>query len=212
MTFSPVIDLENSSALLGLERARRDQLPFATALALTRTAQEAQEAERDEIPRRFETRGTYLERGVRIKAATKRAPQAAVFWRAPGGAARRSFADTLARHETGGVKAPRGRALAIPVAEPRRTKGGKIRKAALPAALLKRKRTFVAPFNRGADAGIFQRVGKRRYPIRLLYHLTSETVRIRERWEFVDTARELARREYPKQFGKAFAKAIATRR
>jgi len=211
VTLSATIDLENSSALLGMDRLRRSQLPFAQALALTRTAQEAQRAEKAEIPSRFEVRNTYLERGVRIQAATKRRPQSAVFWRAPGGASRRGFADTLARQETGGLKRPRKRMIAIP-RQVKRGKSGRITKRNQPAAVLDRKRTFVAPLGHGGDLGIYERVGKRRRPIRLLYHLTPRTLRVEERWRFVETAEATARKVYPKEFGKAFAKALATRR
>lgn len=201
------IDLEVSNALLALSDLKRRQLPFATALALTRTAQAAQREIRAQLPSRFTIRNAYVERGVRIQAATKRRPQAVVFWRAPGGSARRSFAEALARQEEGGKKQPRARHLAIPRGVIRGA-GGTITKAKRPEALLRQKRVYVTEVRGGA--GIFQRVGKSRP--RLLYFLTPRTARIEPRWAFKDTAQRVARRVYRREFGRAYARALATRR
>lgn len=202
------IDLENSSALLGLSNLKRKQLPFAQALALTRTAQAAQRKIKAGLSDRFEIRNNFIERGVRIQAATKRRTQAAVFWRAPGGASRRGFADTLARQETGGIKRPRKKTIALPRGI-KRGAGGRITKGNQPGRLLERKNVFIAEVRGGA--AILRRVGKSGRP-KLLYFLTPRAARIKERFEFRETATRVASRVYRREFGKAFARALATKK
>jgi len=205
MGLDSTLDLESSAALQGLDDLRRSQLPFATAVALTKTAQAGQARIRRELPDRFTIRNRFLERNVRIRAATKRRPEARVEWRPP--ASRSAFTSQLATQETGGTRRPRGRTLALPRGV-KRGKGGTIGRAQRPARLLDRKNVFIADVRGGA--AIFRRVGRGRP--RLLYFLTRRPARIDARWEFRKTARDEARRVYPREFGRAFAKALATRR
>ena len=109
------------------------------------------------------------------------------------------------------MKKPRKKYLAIP-RNVKRTKGGKISKRDLPAAALKKKRTFIGPTKTAGTKGIYQRVGKKRTPIKMLYFLTPRDTDIDERFEFVETAETMALKVYDKEFGKAFAKAIRTAR
>ena len=206
------IDLELSSALQGLDDLRRRQIPYALALALTRTAQAAQSEIKNELPSRFTIRNAFVERGVKIKTASKRDQEAAVFWQAPV-ASRRAFAQSLARQETGGTKTPSNRWLAIPrpAVEKRRGKGGMIPKRWRPGQALKRKDVFIAKTQTAGVMAIYRRTTKKRYPIEALYTLT-DRIRVRETFQFVPTARAAARQVFKKEFGKAFAKAIATRR
>lgn len=203
------IDLELSPTLNSLDDLRRNQIPFATALALTRTAQHAQAEVKRGLPHRFKIRNAFVERGVKIDRATKASQEAAVYWRAPV-ASRRGFAQSLARQETGGVKTPAKKWLAVPQKGVKRTGGGMIPKRMQPAAALKQRRTFVAP-NQSGGQTIYRRTSKRRYPIVALYTLT-ERAKVEGAFEFVPTAREAARHVFKKEFGRAFAKAIASRR
>lgn len=207
MGLDATIDLENSSALLALSDLSRKQLPFAQALALTRTAQAAQRKIKGGLPGRFNIRNNFVERGVRIKAATKRKTEAVVFWRAPGGASRRGFAEALARQETGGIKRPAKRTIALPRGV-KRGAGGRITKSNQPGRLLERKNVYIADVRGGA--AIFRRVGRGRP--KLLYFLTRRPAKVEARFEFRETATSVARRVYPKEFGKAFARALATRK
>lgn len=203
------IDLELSPALRRLDDLRSRQIPFATALALTKTAQAAQTEIRRELPHRFEIRNQFVSRGVKIQPATKASQEAAVYWQAPV-ASRREFAQSLARQETGGTKTPAKKWLAVPQKAVKRTGGGMIPKRLKPAAALRSKRTFIAPNTSGGET-IYRRLTKRRYPIVALYTLT-DRANVRGALEFVPTARDVARRVYKREFGKAFAKAIASRR
>ena len=203
------IDLDLSPALNALNDLKRSQIPFATALALTRTSQYAQREVKRSLPERFTIRNTFVERGVKVKAATKASQEATVHWQAPV-ASRRGFAQSLARQETGGGKTPAKKWLAIPQKGVKRTGGGMIPKRMQPAAALRNKRTFVAP-NQSGGQTIYRRTTKQRYPIVALYTLT-ERVNVRGAFEFVPTAREASRKVFKREFGKAFAKAIASRR
>lgn len=58
-------------AVKALEGLRKDQIPFATAYALTKTAQEAKKNIEADIRRVFDRPTPYTQKGVWIKAATK---------------------------------------------------------------------------------------------------------------------------------------------
>lgn len=199
------IDLELSSALHGLDDLRRRQIPYATALALTRTAQAAQREIRSSLPQRFTIRSPFIERGVRVQAATKIRPEAAVYWRGPSGS---RFAESLARHETGGRKVPARKYLAIPRGV-KRGAGGKIPKGQRPAAVLRQKRTYSQDV---AGGKAILRRGTKGAPPKLLYFLTPRAAKIAPEFHFRDTARAVAHRVWRREFGRAFAKAIASRR
>lgn len=205
------IDLELSPALQWLDDIKRKQLPYATAVALTRTAQRAQSEIRKELPHRFEIRSPFIERGVRIEPASKQKLEAAVLWRGPAGS---KFGLSLARQETGGRKRPYSRALPSGyLALPRDVKRGAkgiIPRSQRPGALLKRKRVFIQE-DAGRGAAIMQRGAKGTPPV-MLYYLDRRPARIRPRFEFRETAEKVARRVWRKEFGQAFAKALATRR
>lgn len=65
--------------LKGMESIRRDQVPFATALALTRTAQDVKAAEVDEMRKVFDRPTPYALNSLFIKPATKSNLSAAVW-------------------------------------------------------------------------------------------------------------------------------------
>lgn len=205
------IDLELSPTLRALDDLKRKQIPFATALALTRTAQHAQREIKRDLPRRFELRSPFVERGVRIEAATKAKLEAAVLWRGPQGS---KFGLSLARQETGGSKRPYSRAipggyLALP-RDVKRDGRGIIPRSQRPGALLKRKRVYIQQ-DAGRGAAIMQRGTKGAPPV-MLYYLEKRPARIKPRFHFRETAVAAARKVFKKEFGKAFAKAIASRR
>ena len=71
------------------------QLRFAAAQALTKTAQDAQEAVKQQLPKRFTIRTNWLARGVRIRPASRTTLQATVL----------VLDRFMAQQETGGEKA-----------------------------------------------------------------------------------------------------------
>ncbi len=74
----PSIKVDISGALASLTRFRQDQIPFATAKALTNTAQAARDAVRAKLPSQFRLRNDWTERGVTAEMATKTRPVAFV--------------------------------------------------------------------------------------------------------------------------------------
>lgn len=203
------IDVNVPDAIHSLERVVRKQVPFATALALTWTAADAQEAVRDDLPEHFTIRNTWVSKGIRIEPARK------ADW--PNMSARiYSRDDFMARQEFGGLKVPRGHSLAIPTKEMLARAGGKrgiIRKKSRPKALLRdragaHRRTFIATMGDGTR-GIVRRRSKKRLPIDLLYTLVP-SARVKPRWDFEPTVREQVQRHFERHFGRALARAIAT--
>jgi len=116
-----------------LERFRVDQYPFAAAVALTRTAQDAQAEVRAGLPRRFTIRNRWVSQGIRIVPATKRRLESWVG----------SRDDFMALQETGGIKRPRGEHLAVPTEKVRRRKRGLISKAQRPRRVLQKPKVFL---------------------------------------------------------------------
>ena len=109
------------------------QIPFATALALTRTAKEVQREEIAHIRTAFTVRGSWLREGGRfgvgITPASKENLVAIVESRAPW----------LEDHEEGAMRTPEGAHFAVPQKDIRRTKTQVIARSQRPKAL---KRAF----------------------------------------------------------------------
>ena len=148
MQISVKHDLDKASKHLRLWE--RDQLPYASALGLTRIAKRAQTKVKRNIPRRFIMRKKWIQTGIRINPATKQQLWSRVY----------SRDDFMALQETGGIKRPQRRALSIPVGI-RKDKQANITKAKRPAALLKKPNHFIAPISSGArQLGIFRTKGR----------------------------------------------------
>jgi hypothetical protein len=180
------------------------QVPFATAKALTRVAQDAQAEVRKELPHRFTLRSSWLVQGIRIVPAEKRDwPKA----RAIVGT-RDQF---LEIQETGGTKRPAKGAknLAIPTAATtsRRTGTGRIPIARKPRALLDRPDVFVK------DHGIRQRRRRKTSgtPVLTLF-LLRPAAKIKPRLGLRETVQKVVEDRYALRFREAFDQAIQTPR
>lgn len=184
-----------------LDKLARQQIPFATALALTWTANEARDQVKAGLPSRFVIRSTWLERGIRTTPASKRQPQAVVYSRDP----------FMVKQERGATKRPRAQFTALP-RKIRRNQKQRITRSKRPAQILKRPNTFIQNLPGKTDrAGIFQRVGRKGRP-RLLYVLDPRPMEVKPRFEFAKTVERVVTRRYDKNFGKALARALATAR
>ena len=179
-----------TNAMRGFER----QIPFATALALTRTAQDAQSEVRGQLPSRFRLRNGWTMRNIRITSAQKASLEATI-----------TAPDYMAKQETGETEHARKRYLAAPgpAIGDARVAPARLR----PRALLSQPRTFV--LDTAGGAVIAQRKGRKRKPLRLLWWLTP-TQRNSERFEFGDTAAQVVERRFAIRFEEAFARAVAT--
>jgi len=214
----------------------RDQIPFATSLALNRVANAAQTAERSGITERFTIRRPWVLQGVKIESrdrSTKRNLQVTI-----GIDAQRSF---LSKFEVGGTKVPlgTGKAIAIPevggaipdiqsiVPKNRRPKAFNfVRRAPnRPSDFTVKEgsqRTFLIQRADGSGL-IFQRTGKGSSArdrsqsaghddnLKLLYVLTPR-VKIPAELEFATTIERVVTEQFAQIFAQAFEEAKASAR
>jgi hypothetical protein len=207
----------NVSDTVRLLNARRDQIPFAAALALTRTAQDAREEIKRELPSRFTIRTPWVAKGIRYTPATKRSLTATV-----------SDIDPFMRiQETGGEKRSihrrvfdYGDYIAIPI-DARRNKRDVVRKEDWPQHLVepfvihaRDGRIYLAVHalskrirGGGGKFGIGKKVGG----TRIMYVLVKRES-IHARFGFVDTVRKVVRDRFDLNFRAAIAQATATAR
>jgi hypothetical protein len=174
------------------------QLTFAVATTLTAVAKEAQSAVVEDIQETFTTRGNwYLPRnkfGIKIEAARKDHLSAAV----------KTEAYWLAIHETGGIKTPGGKYLAIPTDNVRRTKRQIIKRSQRP-------RNLIRPFVLNTINGpvLFQRKNKR--AIVPLYQLEPKA-KIKKESTVIETTVRVVRERFSRILGEKLAEAIRTAR
>lgn len=230
------VDTNATEVARWLQAFHSRQLPFATSLAINRTAKEAQRAVRNRMENEFTLRrARWFKAAVKIKPfSTKRSLAAQILIDPPGGQSR---ADIITRHEERGRRHPlEGQSLAVPIeARPseRRQVPKKLRIRNLEFRLLGRsgqwtvyqgeQRTFMI---RRADGSgyVFQRRGRRRRRrasagsgrgrwenVRMLYALKPSTP-IEPRLGFVDTITRIVNQRFPKHFEEAFERAVRTAR
>lgn len=178
-------------ALKGMNDLAVKQIPFATARALTWTAQEAQKQERRELPHLFTLRNNFLKNSVGITAATKTNWTSMVGFKTSAGRS----TDFMELQEEGGIKTPRGRVIAIPV-KARRNKKDLIPKAQRPKAALKKKNVFIGEPN-GWPLGIYQRQG--RHNLVMLFRLVP-AAGIKKRLEMEKTVDRVVKERFSRLF------------
>jgi hypothetical protein len=217
----------------------RDQIPYASAVALTRTAQEAQKAVRANLPKKFIIRNNWTQKGIRMQSAKKQdwPDQYAVVG---------SVDKRMVEFEDGEVRAKpfKGTAFVYPRAI-RPNKRALIPRSKQPGALLngnpslpyhnrrgptgsKRKpRPFLAMLKTG-EMGVFVRTGERvaqnkrarssgRKPLgkevlKLLYMMDPRSVHMPKREWLVKTTYNIATKKYPGHFERELLSALQTRR
>jgi len=177
------------------------QLPFATARALTLTAQDAQAAVRTGMQQRFTIRNAWSQRGIIVKPADKNviparsAVMVGDIW------------NYLFLQESGGEKTPTG-SLHIAVPEDIRSSPSQILRSQLrPKALLARKDVFIKDLG-GGNQAIYQRVGK---GLKLLYILVRET-NIKPRLGLVETAQKIGNERWAINFAASLEAALISAR
>lgn len=198
MEFSVDVNLPDLSRWIGDIAAR--QLPYATAVALTRTAADAQAFVRRGLPGAFHLRRSWVLLGVRIVAARK----------SDGLARMQSVVghrdEEMVRHVTGEDKRPRGQYLAVPIYDDiSRVKAGH-----KPVPARGKRKPFRIRFRSGHE-GVARRVGRPRLPIELLRSFES-LARIDERWDFPGEVAHVARARLLPHWRRAMEEAIRTSR
>ena len=171
-----------------LQKINDHALPEARKQALNWMAEDARKDLLQELGRNFILRKEWYKPGSRyglnIKFASNSRPEAVIYMRSPGGKDH-----WIEKHVTGGVKKPiSGNFIAIPV-KIRPDKRAVIPKGKYPRALLGKetgkKKPFIADI--GGTYGIYQRRGKGRRPVNLLYAF-KRSVKIRKAWDFFGIA------------------------
>lgn len=188
-------------------RSYRDQIPQATAAALTKTAFDIrQEIVQNTWPQSVNVRNSrFMNAALRVKNATKRMLTASVFDNL-----NRNY---LARLESSGTKVPLGNAIAIPardVADQVRGANGAVRKTYKPRTLLNKKGFFRQTLKSGTDA-ILERPKKGRGPLKVWY-LLQPRAHIPKLFPFYQAAWTVVQRRLEINFRNAFRRAVMTRR
>ena len=192
-----------------LNDVEKKQLPYATALALTRTAQDVQSYIIGAITRIFaNTKKWWLKQqptGIKIKSARKTDLHSSIYTDA-------YFADL---QEDGGLKRPhKGRALLIPTDKtPKygRKSGGHRKVLAGKKILTKGKNGSPFFTMESGFVGVFKRRGKKRLPIDAMYQVRG-SAEIKPRFGFKSMAMRIASQQFPKRFSEALAKALKSAR
>lgn len=183
----------------------REQVPFATAAALTQLAKEARDKQRAGIRDRFEVRSQRFKNTFRHVPAEKRA------W--PNTFSVVGVLDEwAARHETGGIFRPgRSERWAIPGREIKRTKGGKVKSRFKPENIIASGRGFLAEgetwSGRNRTDAILLKVGRSKRKIRLAYTLVPRA-RLDRRLKMEQTVTQVAGDRYGPIFKKWFLIAL----
>jgi hypothetical protein len=175
---------------------------FGTALALTRTAKEAQKAVLKAQEETFTIRGNWSSPsnkfGTKVKPAKKTDLTADIH----------SEADWIVPHEEDSQKTPRsGANLAIPTDNVRRTKRQIIQRSQRPGAL--RGKNDVVLKTRTGKTMLFQRKGKGKKSRLVSMYLLTPRAHIRKQSTFYAPA-ENAAKNFPKNLDAALAEAFRT--
>lgn len=200
MTFLVRVDSNAPDVARAFRGLAEDEIPWATTIALTRTAIKARDEVREDMPRRFTLRNRRSQAGVQVKPAERRnwpLTFSVVGHRDPW----------FVRQETGGVKRPEKGAssVAVPTKLVKRGSQG-VAKAQKPRRLRDRKDVFVA------DELIRQRVDRKKGLLARLqtatWWLLRREVRIEPRFHFRELVERVAKREYQGEFEQALANAV----
>lgn len=186
------IKVDPGPALKLLDDVAKKQLPFACSLALNRASEKARDKFLQELPGRLTLRTSWWKPknkfGFNIKNSNKHNLVTSIYTRAPW----------MTLQETGGIRTPQKKTLAVPHSNVKRTKRDLISKANKPAGI---KNKFIKEVN--GKPFLFKRLKK---SIRLMYNLIP-SARIKPVLQFKDTISREVNRVFPDEFNKAFNEA-----
>jgi len=182
----------------------KNQIPFATANALTTTAFDVRKQIVDKTyPKSFTVRNRrFASQMFRVDKATKRNLTAKVF--------DRLGRDYMTTQAEGGLKRPRGTNIAIPSRQIKRTGSGRVPKNKQPRNVLGG-RGYKTTLRSGQEV-IAQQVGRGAARKQQVLYLLEKVARIPKRFPFYEDASITARRMFAKNFKKSFARAKRTTR
>lgn len=183
------VDFKTVPFAKAMEAAYKNQIPFATANALTTTVKQAQGVIQREAESVFTLRNKHVPRGIRINPATKRNLTAEV-----------GSVDPFMRLQVvGGVKQgeAKGESRAVPGPGLRPTKAARVTRGKFPKKLLAkggRRPPTKVTLKSGAQA-IVQRVGKAPTPLKRLWLLPKQ-VRVKPRLDLEGKVEETVQRHW----------------
>lgn len=193
-----------------LTDVQKTQLPFATTLALTRTAMEVRDHLKGTLSDFFTIRGRWVEGSMRASPAKK----------GPAPVARAgTLYDPMSLHVEGGEKD----AGTVPVWA-RGQKSDRTTPPKWPGRLAQKRHFFLAPFQRDPfkvgrglsnpeAVGLFQRIGNRKDKSHLkLWWVLYDTVRVERDWPFWDLTAPVVRAVFADNLWAAMEQAMATAR
>lgn len=193
---------EVKETLMDLRSVNKRQLPYISALALTRTAYDARGQIQRDMPSTFIIRNQWAIRGVRVEPAQKSEMRA----RGKTSAVVKHIDENMAKQERGGRIRAKRKMVAIPTDSVRSSKTQKITRAKRPKALLAKPRYFIGEDSAGRPA-IFHRKSKK--VTRVAYFLR-EVAQYRPVYGFEATVRRVAIEKLPTRFREAADGAIAS--
>jgi hypothetical protein len=181
------------------ESIRTKQIPFATAVALTKTARDANLAVRASLEKRFTIRRKGLEKGWRSTRANKKD------WpRIEAGVGSKEGFWKL--HEYGGTKKPENASkMAVPTRATKRGKSGRITPSNRPKALIQKGKAIVTP------TAILRAKAKKKDRRRIVY-LRFKSVRVKKRLGARETILNETRRVFAGHLERELAAAIKSAR
>jgi len=181
-----------------LNAIQREQLPFATSLALNAIAVEAQEAVVKSIPSKFKNRKKWWLRqqptGIKVKFTDRRKNnlhQSRVY----------TDAAFMVMQETGGTRQARRKNIAVPKKE---NVLDKFEKAGSAHLLLNDKKQYFK-----TDTAIYRRLKKGR--LKYMYALTP-TAKIKPRFGFAEIIKKVVMRRFERIFREKLNYAVKTRK
>ncbi len=194
------IEVDFTKAIKKMDIFEKKQLPFATALALTWTANEARDDFIDkQLTSEFTLRKGWWKPGTRygfnVTKATKKNLTAVVFTRAWW----------MRLQETGGTKKPQGSHIAIPSRTLTRAKSGLIPKARWPRQVMASGKGFI--IQSAGQKVMMRRTAKKK--VEAVYILEKQAT-INQRLNFNAKMKRSVRRIFPAQFNQAMRKAQDT--
>ena len=175
------------------------ELPWATAIALTRTAQDARKQLAEDLPSQFTIRTPYVARRLRYVKATPSNRVAYV-----------GHLDEFMRLQAEGGSRPAAASgfVAVPTAALRGSDNrGTTKKSAFPGALVRRG-AFTAPTASGSIA-LYRRTSTGE--LERLYTL-ARSAEVRKAWPFAATVSRVAGERFPVRFREAMVKGLARAR
>jgi hypothetical protein len=191
----------NTAALdRALSDAARNQLPFATARALTTTGRGAAEVEKSRMSTLLDRPTPFTLRGIYAYGATKARPVAEV-------GIKRIQAQYLGRLASGGTRRADGEPIPVPVGA-RLNKYGNIPKRST-ARMLARADVFEGTVK--GISGIWQRPRSRGGQLKLLVRY-EQSVDYSAMYNFQEIALEHVRRNFPQELANSLRQALATAR